>query len=301
MKKEEKNILIIDTQNNKNLKSKLLELNSLEKIEKIILIENNFKEYFFQILYRIFIYPFRRKRKIRLFIDGFEDHIPLFLANLGKNFELIFYEEGESLYLKQNLFKKTNKYKKTINTLIKKLLFSPKSSLKKITRFYVRDKKRFFKLLEENNYKPNFEVIEVNEDKELKNISTYDKELLKNIFLSKVNVEKNNNKKAIILTQPLYFDNPLSKEESIKIFNDYIKKLQTENYEIYIKLHPRESQDDNYIKENVKRIKGEFPFELLTLLDINFDIGVTYNSTAINCNFINKKILLKNIIDMEKK
>lgn len=295
LKKNEKNILVINIQNNKNLKNKLSKLNNLEKIEKIILMENNIKEYICQIFYRIFIFPFKRK-KISLFVDGIPGYVPIFLANLGTPNNFIYYEEGESLYIKNYIFLKKVEalsVKNFINNFIKVILFCPKHSIKDIKKFYVRDKKRFNKLLQKNDYISNFEIIEVNENKKLMNISTYDKELLKNIFLSKVNIKNTSRKKAIILTQPLYLDNPFTREETIKLFNDCIEKLKSEDYDIYLKLHPKEINDDNYIKENVKRIGGEFPFELLSILDINFDMGVTYNSTAINSSIIKEKILLK--------
>lgn len=133
------------------------------------------------------------------------------------------------------------------------------------------------------------------------NISDFDKKLLKEIFLSEVVIENTSRKKVIILTQPLYLDTPFTKEETTKLFNDCIERLKSKNFDIYIKLHPKEIDDDNYIKEDVKRINGKFPFELLSILNINFDIGVTYNSTAVNSSIINKKILLKNEIELEKK
>ncbi|MCU6278976.1 hypothetical protein, partial [Enterobacter quasiroggenkampii] len=78
------------------------------------------------------------------------------------------------------------------------------------------------------------------------------------------------------------------------IFNEQITQLKEKNYEVYLKLHPRE-KEDIYITENVHRINGNFPFELLAIYNIQFDIGLTYNSTAINSSLIKNKILLSEL------
>lgn len=106
LKKEEINILVINTEKNKNLKLQLKELEKLEKIKKVILIENNLKNYILSILYRIFIFPIKTKKEISLFIDGIPGNIPIFLANLGTPSNFFYYEEGESLYVKNYIFLK---------------------------------------------------------------------------------------------------------------------------------------------------------------------------------------------------
>lgn len=294
LKKEEKNILVINSENNRSLNLKLKNLEKLEKITKVILIKNDIKNNIIGILYRIFIFPLKKfskkKEEVTFFISE-PGRINILWANLNIPNNIIYYEEGESLYVKNYIFKEkitSVHIKNSINNFLKKVLFCPKSYLKDIKKIYVRDKYRFVKLLQSVKYTPNFEIIEIKEDEELKKLSNFDKELLKKIFLSEINIEKNLKKKVVILTQPLYLDNPISEKETVYIFNDCIKKFREKEYEIYLKLHPKESQD-KYLKEDVKRIKGEFPFELLSLLNITFDVGITYNSTAINTSFINKK------------
>ena len=90
--------------------------------------------------------------------------------------------------------------------------------------------------------------------------------------------------------------------ENIKIYNDYLKTLSNQNACIYLKIHPREDSN-KYLnlckKYNLTFLDG-FPLELLELFDINFSLGVTYNSTAnyLNCfdamKFLDKTIEAKN-------
>lgn len=292
MKTKEENVLIINIQDSLELEDQLKKLDELDKIYKVILIKNNYKEYIFNIIYRITVYPFKKKEKnITFYLDGFAGYYPLVLANIGNPNKVVFYEEGESIYCKKVFFnKKKLGFKNLLNEFIKKILLIRKNSINDIKKFYVRDKNRFINSLK--NYKYEFDIIEVDENKNLNKISDEDKKRLIDIFFNKTKFDKKEKKLAIVLTQPIYLDNIYTKKETADLFNLYIKKLSEENYKIYLKLHPRE-KEDYYLKEGIERIEEKFPFELLSLFGIEFEVGLTYNSTAINSKLIKNKILIK--------
>ncbi|WP_336240159.1 hypothetical protein [Citrobacter werkmanii] len=300
MKEGERNILIINTQESGDIKYKLSNLSRLDKVEKVILFENNLKEYILNILYRIFIYPFKiKKGKINFYLDGCIGRYPLVLANCGAPDDVVFYEEGEGTYRKDVLFKKlaNNNFKYRINEFIKTVLFIKKNSIENITCFYIRDKQRLIDSFAEQGFKNfHFEVKEIDDVECIKKISPADKQLFIEIFFEGLNCDfslKDNEKRAIVLTQPTYLYGFHTKEELATYFNSRIELLKKENYKVYLKLHPIE-RDDIYITEGVQRLDGQFPFELLSLFDVVFDVGLTFNSTAINSSLIRKKWLIEN-------
>lgn len=297
--KYNQNIIIINIKDSKHMKKILKQLEALDKITKVILLKNSYLEFFFEVLYRILIYPlkllfFKRDTYIKIYYDGCVGRIPIKIANFGKIDEVIFYEEGESIYI-ENIFKtrKIIGIKNKIREKIKLILKVPEFSLNSITFFYVRNKQKFEKIFLNEKNKINFKVVEVNEVKKLNKLSNEDKQKLKKIFLDKVNIKKTEKKKIVILTQPLYLDRNFSKEETKKLFDKCIENINRQKYEVYLKLHPKD--EDIYIK-TVPRIEGNFPFELLSILNIKFDIGITFDSTSINSAIIKKRVLLKNRI-----
>lgn len=300
MKENEENILVINIQDSHNLKDKLSALSGLDRISRVILVENTLSEYFFNLIYRLFIYPFKiKKNRLCFYLDGFVGYYPLFLANIGLPDEVHFYEEGESIYQPGVLLKKKVpfKIKSIIGFLIKNIFFVKKNSIHNIKSFYVRDKDRLLSTLTKGAlFDFNFEIKEINDVEAIKKLSNRDKELLKKIFLADLNCDfsvNENEKRAIVLTQPLYLYGIYSKKETIDLFNQYISGLANENYKVYVKLHPVEREDLYAISDGVQRIGGEFPFELLALLNVCFDKGVTYNSTAVNSKLIRNKHLIK--------
>ncbi|WP_433640191.1 polysialyltransferase family glycosyltransferase [Kluyvera georgiana] len=282
------------------METKLVNLQGLEKIYKIVLFKNNTTEYIKNVLYRVFIFPFKKKNdRITFFLDGFVGYYPLQLANVGSPDEINFYEEGESIYCKNVLFKKgkTIGLKQIVNELIKKTLFIRANSIFDVRNFYVRDKSRLANLLRlENVTHLNCDIQEVNDIECIRALSETDKEILKKVFFSDVqfdfSLQDDEKGRAIVLTQPTYLFGIHTKEEAVDLFNSQILKLQKEKYKVYLKIHPKE-KDDIYIRDNVQRLSGRFPFEFLALYDIVFDKGVSYNSTAINSCLIKQKIMLK--------
>ncbi|MGM5669534.1 polysialyltransferase family glycosyltransferase [Enterobacter cloacae] len=300
MNEQECNILIINIHDCNELSESLLELKKLDKITDVILFKNNAPEYLLNIVKRIAVYPFRKKKHaINFYLDGFVGYYPLILANIGKPNKVFFYEEGESTYCENVLFEKKEKplLKNFINELIKKILFVHRNSIGNISGFYVRDKQRLKKVFSAKKYfKYSFPIEEIDDINTIKNLSVHDKDVIKSIFFQgfDCNFSDNNVKKAIVLTQPTYLYGIHTKDELASLFNKEIKKLKENNYDVYLKLHPRE-KEDIYIKENVQRINGRFPFELLAVYNIQFDVGLTYNSTAINSSLIKTKILLSEL------
>lgn len=300
MNDNEVNILVINIHDSPDLKFKLSKLKSLEKITTVKLVKNNIIDYVYNLAFRIFVYPFKKKNNsISFYLDGFSGYYPFYIANHGRPDNVYFYEEGESIYKNDVLFSefKVKGIKSYINVMLKKILCIKKNSIYDVKIFYVRDRIRFVEFLKSRGdcyYQ--FDIIEINEVKCIKKISQSDNLLLKEIFFSniderlqKMSIEPN---KAIVLTQPIYIDNPYTKDESIKLFNYWIEKLIRDGCRVYIKLHPKEV-DDEYLRVGIERLGGQFPFELLALYDIEFDKGLTYNSTAVNSTLIKERILIK--------
>ncbi|MIA15854.1 Uncharacterised protein [Escherichia coli] len=299
MDKKGFNTLIINVQDSADIKKQLVKLIELEKINEVKIVHNNIFEYIYNLCYRIFYYPFKKKKeKINFYLDGFVGYYPFVLANLGVPENVFFYEEGESIYQKNVLFNKdrSTDVKSIINGLVKKTLNVKWNSIQDISVFYVRDKQRLKRTLEEqigNNFK--FDIVEIDVFQCLADLSKKEKEIIKDIFFNEIQNDlfDSKNKKAIVLTQPTYLYNIHTKKHLAQLFNENIDLLKKENYDIYLKLHPNE-QDDIYMVDGVKRIKGKFPFELLAIFNIKFDVGLTYNSTAINSQLIKEKIMLIN-------
>lgn len=303
MKENEKNILIINIHDCPEMEATLSGLQDLSRIHKIYFIKNNFQECLFNIFYRVFIYPFKiKKEKINFYLDGFVDFYPIYLANIGTPDQVYFYEEGESIYQDNVLFvKEKNGLKSKLGDVVKKLLFIKKNSIYGISVFYVRDKIRLLNAIE-NKMSSGFSFLieEVDDVEYIKNMPISDKNVIEKVFFVDQCFEvfksqsKTQKKRAIILTQPTYLYGLHSKDEIAGIFNCYIRNLINENYDVFLKLHPSE-REDLYLLNNVKRINGRFPFEFLAIFNVIFDLGVTYNSTAIKSSLIRDKLLIQDL------
>lgn len=301
MKENENNILILNVESSPKQKNKFTKLKELDKINEVIIIENSLMEYFASVFYRIFIYPFKFHRDaFSLYIDGFVGYYPVFLANLGVPEKLYFYEEGESIYNKERLLMREEYpgWKQALNNKIKKLLFINTSSIEKIECFYVRNKERMLNVISSMSpLELSINIEQVEEIECIKRISNHDKSLLKKVFFSESDIEclleSHGLKKAIVLTQPISLYGKYTEAEAVRLFNLYIQQLKDQNYTVFLKLHPQEKKD-LYTTDNVYRIRGQFPFELLSLFDVEFEKGLTYNSTAINCKLIKEKVLIAN-------
>ena len=96
----------------------------------------------------------------------------------------------------------------------------------------------------------------------------------------------NDNKKAIILTQPLIEAGfKVSKEEMIDIYREMINSAKEKGMEVYLKMHPREEIDYDMVfgSERIKVLPKLIPIEVLNLDDkINFDEAYTICSGSID-------------------
>jgi len=128
-------------------------------------------------------------------------------------------------------------------------------------------------------------------------LNIVNKEKIQEVFLSGFGINNfvNNKKKMIILTQPISEENYVSEIQKIEI---YIKLIQEHNpnndYEVYIKNHPRDLTDYAKYYEKAIIISNNIPFEIFSLNSIiSFDLGITlWSSSICNVSFIKEKIFL---------
>lgn len=120
----------------------------------------------------------------------------------------------------------------------------------------------------------------------LSNLSDNDKKNVLACFkLTELDIYSNN-KKAIILTQPLInsgFDVTL--EKMIAIYREMIKSAKSRGNEVYLKLHPREeiNYEAIYKDDDIKIISKILPIEILNMDNsIYFDEAHTICSGAID-------------------
>ncbi len=102
---------------------------------------------------------------------------------------------------------------------------------------------------------------------------------------------EDNSKKALIITQPLTEDKWLfTEEDKVAIYRSVIAQIPN-NYQVFIKTHPREKTDYALYFKNAIIIPSQFPIEIMNLdRKTHFHIGYTLFSTALNnLNFVDKK------------
>lgn len=91
-------------------------------------------------------------------------------------------------------------------------------------------------------------------------------------------VELMASKKVIVLTQPFSKDCDISDEEQVEMYRNMIVPYGESN--VIIKPHPRETLPYRHFMPNVLVMDKAIPFQLFTLLGIQFDTVVTVSSTA---------------------
>lgn len=132
-----------------------------------------------------------------------------------------------------------------------------------------------------------YDIHELDLDKKI--INTKNKKAILDIFIKKRSIILQPGKKLILLTQP--YDDP----GFFCMFDKHLKFYFDKGYQIYLKQHPREKNcrmyDKVILEYRIIMIEKDLPFELLLLFNIKFDVGLTYDSTAINSKIIYKKIL----------
>lgn len=99
--------------------------------------------------------------------------------------------------------------------------------------------------------------------------------------------------KVLLLTQPLSEDGLMSEDEKISLYSRVLQRYP--HSDIYLKPHPRERTDYQVVfGGQITIIPRELPLEILSWYDnVNFDVVITWNSSAINnISFAKEKVRL---------
>lgn len=134
-------------------------------------------------------------------------------------------------------------------------------------------------------------------------LSATDRKRILKIFLRDYMPDLSGERKLILVTQPFSEERYFDEDTKINLYNDVLSDY-IGNYKIFIKPHPRELTDyRGKMKVDFTEIPRDFPLEMMNLLqDIEFDIGITLYSGALNnINRVKKKIMLgKQMLDRYK-
>ena len=132
-----------------------------------------------------------------------------------------------------------------------------------------------------NLIKNKVEIININEL--WNNLSQKGKKEILDVFnieIEKIQIFDKDDKKNLLLTQPLSEDKIITEKEKIEIYREIIEKQNVRK--IYIKAHPREKTNYKEVFKNfnIEVIENTFPIELFLLLNIKFDKVITLFSTG---------------------
>jgi len=109
------------------------------------------------------------------------------------------------------------------------------------------------------------------------------KKILKTLNITDAIIKSFKNKKVILLTQPISELGFVSEKEKIEIYKNCLKKHALTD--IIIKTHPREETDYKKYFPNITIIDTPFPFELITLLEIEISKVITlFSAVALTLN-----------------
>lgn len=86
-------------------------------------------------------------------------------------------------------------------------------------------------------------------------------------------------KENILLTQPFSEDRVITEDEKIEIYKNIMKNYNEEL--TVIKTHPRETTDYKKLFPKAIILDKPFPFELFSLMDLNFKKAITIFSTSV--------------------
>lgn len=198
---------------------------------------------------------------------NFVGHDHIFISRLiwDKIDEFTLLEDGITnydldVYLKnkKNRFKSKKNLKLGLSPKVKKIILS---GLKKIPK-EIKDK-----------------VEIVNFQKEWNKKSDKNKEKILSFFeLTKQEVDKIQEKKIILCTQPFSDDDVMTEEEEMKM---YQRILENYNHkDVLIKIHPRETKTYDKYFPDIMVDTSRVPFEMYEYMGFNFDIVATVSSTT---------------------
>ncbi len=226
-------------------------------------------------LTRLFFYInsiLNRKKYEEIYI--FNEGILTLILNIKKiHYNVL--EDGANYFKEYNKQLALRKKKDLIKGIISKLLKMPKPfESKYIKSIEVNDKNDI--------WIKNKNIIEVPRVKLFESLTTTEKKVITNIFLSN-NIKINNNS-VLILTQPLSEDSLCSSEEmKVKIYNNIIKEYCVDEKDVILKIHPRDKTNYEKYFDNITILSNKFPIEILTFSsDLKFKKIITIASTAIN-------------------
>ena len=298
------NILFIGSNDLLQFKNKLIELGFFHKIEiqnyrKENFVKRNILTFFNAILFCLFA-PFFKKEIILITSQH----------NIRGKLILEFFR-AKRLYVIEDGYSSYKEYPQGIkNSLYLELKkdFYLKHSLRSyfiniennnINRFYFTSKKKLEKEVPRVYDIINSKVFEIPILETIEKLKDCRKSKLKRLFFSNGEFSYSDSKTMVLLTQPLVEDGKMNFKELnclIKVFEKVISKYYSEGYKVLIKQHPREQNKfyNELIKRyNIMEINKDFPFELVSMFNVKFDVGVTYYSTAIDSDIFKNKINLK--------
>lgn len=144
-------------------------------------------------------------------------------------------------------------------------------------------------------------MVEVPRKELFNNIDETRKKVILDVFDVKPMKYIKDKQSLLILTQPLYqdkFDQDIinTEDDQLKFYSDIVSKYK-KDYEIYIKVHPRDKVDYHSLNADVVFLDKDVPMELYEFVgDYEFDIGVTHSSTALDyLSCVKEKIFLKDL------
>lgn len=109
--------------------------------------------------------------------------------------------------------------------------------------------------------------------------SEFKQKYIKNVYALH-NLEHLSSKRIVLFSQPLIEDAHLSKKEFVSIYKPYIDKYGAEN--ILVKLHPRDKFDYTKYFPGITTLQTKAPQQLLSAMDIKFNIAITVCSSAVS-------------------
>ena len=107
-------------------------------------------------------------------------------------------------------------------------------------------------------------------------------QLLIHTFLDPGELKTTRGDSVLLITQPFSEDLVIEEFKKKALYSEIVDKL-SQNFNIYLKPHPRETTNYSFLESRVERIfQNTFPIEIINYIDeINFDIAVTLSSSSI--------------------
>ena len=185
-----------------------------------------------------------------------------------------------------------NQFQNILNTPSRTFL-PPKNKIKYHIKRWFRlgympcGQNRYCKSLEVNDAKnlmvhhPN--LIEAPKDKLYQSISGEQKDLVARIFLKDDILVNPIEKTALVFTIPLFRDQYVhTMQDQLQIFEDIIKEQQADGFHVYLKPHPRDLADYQYLSSDITLLDRDVPVEAYQFYSqFHFNRAVAIHSSSI--------------------